>query len=108
MVPWGAVLGEQGVANVASYVLALSGGGTEEHLGKTQYEMFCVACHGPTGDGNPVFGAPSLNDDVWLYGGSVDAVTESIANGRSGEMPGFDGRLDDVQIRLLVALLTSK
>ncbi len=106
MVPWGAVLGEQGVANVASYVLALSGGAAEELPGKTQYELFCVACHGPTGDGNAVLGAPRLNDDVWLYGGSVDAVTESIANGRSGVMPAFGGRLDDVQIKLLVALLT--
>ena len=107
MVPWGTVLGEQGVANVASYVLELSDGAAKEHPGKTQYEQFCGACHGPTGDGNPVFGAPRLNDDIWLYGGSVDAVTESISNGRTGEMPAFGGRLDDVQIRLLVALLTA-
>ena len=106
MVAWGAVLGEQGVANVADYVLALSDGSAEEHPGKTQYDQFCVACHGPTGDGNPALGAPKLNDDTWLYGGNIEAVTESIANGRIGVMPAFDERLDDTQIRLLLALLT--
>lgn len=106
MVPWGAVLGEQGVANVASYVLQLSDGGAEGHPGKMQYEQFCVACHGATGEGNPVLGASRLSDDIWLYGGSIDAVTESIANGRAGVMPAFAGRLDDVQIKFLVALMT--
>ena len=38
--------------------------------------------------------------------GSVEAVTESIAKGRLGVMPAFGGRLDETQIRLLVALLT--
>jgi mono/diheme cytochrome c family protein len=31
---------------------------------------------------------------------------ESIANGRSGQMPAFGTRLDDTQIRLLLAWLT--
>jgi cytochrome c oxidase cbb3-type subunit 3 len=106
MVPWGPVLGEQGVADVTSYVLELSDGTAADHPGKTQYDQFCIACHGPTGDGNPALGAPGLNDNLWLYGNGVEAVTESIANGRRGVMPAFGERLDDTQIRLLVALLT--
>jgi cytochrome c oxidase cbb3-type subunit 3 len=106
MVGWDAILGEQGTANVANYVLALSAGAADEHPGKMQYDQFCIACHAATGEGNPALGGPDLADDIWLYGGSVEAVTESIATGRLGVMPAFGERLDDTQIRLLVALLT--
>ena len=107
MVAWGAILGEQGVANVTSYVLALSDGAADDHPGKIQFGQFCSACHGPSGAGIVALGAPNLTDDTWLYGGSSEAVTESIANGRSGIMPAFGERLDDTQIKLLVALLTA-
>ncbi|MDA0706680.1 MAG: hypothetical protein O2907_04850 [Proteobacteria bacterium] len=36
------------------------------------------------------------------------ALQESIGNGRSGEMPAFGARLDDTQIRLLLAWLTKR
>ncbi len=106
MVAWGPILGEQGLENVSNYVLSLSGDAADDHPGKTQYLQFCSACHGPTGDGNPALGAPSLANGIWLYGGSIETVTESIANGRSGVMPPFGERLDDTQIKLLVALLS--
>lgn len=106
MVGWSQVLGEDGVRSVADYVRALDGGNSDGHPGKAQYDQFCLACHGPGGDGNPVLGAPSLADDYWLYGDSDAALYETIANGRSGIMPAFDGRLDDTQIKMLVALLT--
>jgi cytochrome c oxidase cbb3-type subunit 3 len=106
MVSWGLVLGEQGVANVTSYVRALSAGAADDHPGKMQYDQFCIGCHAVTGEGIPAIGGPNLADDIWLYGGSVQAVTESIANGRRGVMPAFGDRLDDTQIKLLVALLT--
>jgi cytochrome c oxidase cbb3-type subunit III len=105
MVPWGNVLGEQGVADVASYVLTLTDGAVDNHPGKTLYDQFCIACHGLTGDGNLVLGAPKLNDDTWLYGGNIETISVSIASGRNGVMPAFGERLDDTQIRLLLALL---
>jgi len=105
MPPWLASLSEDGVAQVAGYVQALVEGGAENHPGKTQYDAFCVACHGPDGSGNLLLGAPSLADSVWLYGGSIEAITESIGAGRQGIMPAFDERLDDTQIKLLVAYL---
>ena len=67
----------------------------------------CVACHGPDGAGNPLLGAPALNDAIWTYGGERAEVVESIANGRTGVMPAFGTRLDETQIRLLVAWLKS-
>ncbi|MEZ5489772.1 MAG: cytochrome-c oxidase, cbb3-type subunit III [Gammaproteobacteria bacterium] len=105
MPPWQASLGDEGVAQVASYVQTLAAGGNDEHPGETQYSAFCVACHGPDGTGNPMLGAPNLTDSTWLYGGSIEAITESLNKGRQGVMPAFADRLDDAQIRLLVAYL---
>lgn len=108
MVSWAQVLGEEGVGNVADYVLALGTPAANGHAGQLQYNQFCVACHMPDGSGNVALGAPNLADDVWLYGGSVAAVQKSIGEGRAGEMPAFGARLDDTQIKLLVALLASR
>src|SRR5690606_32391596 len=105
MIPWQAVLGDEGVANLADYVRTLAGGGAPGHAGETQYQQLCAACHGPSGDGNPALGAPRLNDAQWLYGGDASSVRNSIAQGRNGEMPAFGEKLDDLQIRLLVAWL---
>jgi cytochrome c oxidase cbb3-type subunit 3 len=105
MVGWAQVLGDTGVNNVADYLQVLGGDGADGHPGQQQYNQFCVVCHGADGVGNPALGAPSLVDDVWLYGDSKDAVRHSIALGRLGEMPAFSQRLDATQIKLLVALL---
>ena len=56
--------------------------------------------------GNVLLGAPDLTDDVWLYGSSQEVLIDGIANGLSGVMPPFQDRLDDAQIRMLVAWLT--
>ena len=107
MVSWSQILGgDEGVSRVASYVRVIGNTDADGHPGQAQFNMFCAACHGANGSGNVALGAPSLVDDVWLYGNSDKALQESIANGRSGEMPAFGERLDDTQIRLLVALLT--
>ncbi|HEY0960800.1 MAG TPA: cytochrome-c oxidase, cbb3-type subunit III [Pseudomonadales bacterium] len=105
MIPWQQVLGDEGVANVAGYVRALQAGGATGHAGEAQYQQLCVACHGPGGDGNAALGAPRLNDAAWLYGGDEGSVEASIANGRNGEMPAFGGKLDDLQVKLLIAWL---
>ena len=105
MIPWQAVLGDEGVANVAGFVSTLASGGVQGHPGAAQYRQLCVACHGPTGEGNALLGAPRLNDTLWLYGGDAPELRSSIALGRNGEMPAFGTRLDAVQIRLLVAWL---
>jgi cytochrome c oxidase cbb3-type subunit 3 len=105
MVGWAPVLGADGVSNVVDYMGVLGTAAAEGHAGQTQYNQFCVTCHGVDGDGNSPLGAPSLIDDVWLYGDSREALTHSVANGRTGVMPAFGERLDDTQVKLLVALL---
>jgi len=104
---WAAVVGQPGVEQLTSYVLALSHGEAESAAaeGGTLFQQYCAACHGPEGAGNPQLGAPALNDAAWNYGGGRADVLESIANGRSGIMPAFGARLDETEIRLLAAWL---
>jgi len=98
--------GERGVDEVAQYLLSLSGRATIEDLaekGKAKYEIFCIACHGPTGTGNTALGAPNLTDDVWLYGGSLTRISQSIAKGRNGQMPAQGEFLGEAKVHLLAA-----
>ena len=105
MIAWQQTLGDETTAAVAEYVSLMSEGVDESHAGKASYDQNCVACHGANGEGNQLLGAPRLDDDIWLYGGDLDSIRETLANGRFGVMPGFGKRLDDFQIKLLVALL---
>jgi cytochrome c oxidase cbb3-type subunit 3 len=107
MPPWQAALNDAGVAQVADYVLALPAGLADAASeGGRLYQTYCIACHGVDGAGQPLLGAPALNDAEWLYGGTPEAVRASIAAGRNGMMPAFGERLDAAQIRLVVAWLT--
>ncbi len=108
MVAWSTVLGDEGVAQMADYVSRIGTADADNHPSYIKYQQLCVGCHGPNGNGNELVGAPSLADDVWLYGGNQTDIRKSIADGRLGEMPAFGERLDDTQIRLLLALLVSK
>ncbi len=65
----------------------------------------CAPCHGAGGQGNPGF--PVLADDDWLYGGTIDRIVESIANGRRSVMPAHGSRLDTAQIQQLVSYVQS-
>jgi cytochrome c oxidase cbb3-type subunit 3 len=105
MIPWQAVLGDEGVNNVAGFVQTLADGGAQGHAGQAQYLQLCVACHGANGEGNPLLGAPALRDDEWLYGGDEATLRATIAQGRNGQMPAFGTTLDDLQVKLLVAWL---
>ena len=108
MVGWQQVLGTNGVAQVADYTTILGTAAAAGHPGQAQYNQFCVACHGIDGGGNELLGAPSLVDDVCLYGDSNEDLVHSIAIGRGGVMPPFGERLDDTQVKMLVALLTQE
>ena len=110
MPPWGAVLGPEGTANVAEYVLQLSGrsvNDTVAETGKEKFKQLCVACHGADGKGNPALGAPNLTDNIWLYGGSKQKIMESIDKGRSGRMPAHAEFLGEAKAHLLTAYVYS-
>jgi len=102
----GAVLGEPGLAEVTAYVQQLSGQTVDNNLasaGKTKFDMLCAACHGVDGKGNVALGAPNLTDDVWLYGGTAEKVSETIAKGRNGKMPAHESLLSEDRRRLVAA-----
>jgi len=107
---WQDAIGQSGVEDVLAYVLSLSGRalptGDVAH-GKQVFGTICVACHGADGKGNPLLGAPNLTDQIWLYGGSVEAVRQSIAKGRSGVMPAQGARLGATRVKLLAAYVLS-
>jgi len=110
MPAWGPVLGEAGVAEVVAYVQSLSGTASEPSLvqaGAARYATFCVACHGAEARGNPVLGAPSLADDVWLYGGDGATLRTSIGTGRQGQMPAHEALLGKDRVRLMAAYVLS-
>lgn len=105
MLAWQSILGDENVNQVADYVSDLAGNADSNHPGQAVYQQNCVACHGLDGAGNPLLGAPNLADNIWLYGSDLESITASIATGRAGVMPAFGERLDDAQIKLLVAML---
>jgi len=110
MPAWGPALQDQGVTEVAEYVEQLAGREVDAAIaaaGKTRYDLFCVACHGPEGGGQPMLGAPALNNETWLYGNSRLRIEDIIRNGRNGQMPAFAERLGADKVHILAAYVRS-
>ncbi|WP_428034015.1 cytochrome-c oxidase, cbb3-type subunit III [Amphritea sp.] len=110
MPAWGSVLGEEGVRDVASYVLSLSGAEHDAEMaarGKQQFQALCTACHGADGKGTQALGAPNLTDNTWLYGGSFEQISHTIRTGRNGVMPAHKDLLSDDKITLIAAYVYS-
>ncbi len=95
------------IGQVADYVLSLSGGGTANDAGKAVFEEQCAACHGEDGKGDREQGGPNLTDGIWLYAEGRDAVVAQIKAARHGVMPAWEGRLDDVSIKLVALYVHS-
>lgn len=47
--------------------------------GKSLFKVYCSQCHGTGATGS--IGYPNLNDDEWIWGGSVDQIYTTIAHG---------------------------
>lgn len=98
------ILEPKQITDVAGYVLSLSGGkvdGADVEAGKTLFAENCASCHGEDGKGMTEMGAPNLTDAIWLYGGDAAAVMETIKLSRKGNMPTWQGRLDEATIKAL-------
>jgi len=61
--------------------------------------MNCVGCHSHGGGGM----GPPLMDAKWRYGGRIDQIAASIAQGRPNGMPAWRYKLTDEQIWQLAA-----
>ncbi|MEM8986880.1 MAG: cytochrome-c oxidase, cbb3-type subunit III [Pseudomonadota bacterium] len=92
------------IADLVEYVTHMSGRNADlDAVARAApiYEQQCVSCHGPAGMGDQTQGAPNLTDAVWLYGGSREAIYDTLWNGRGGVMPGWENRLDETTITAL-------
>lgn len=110
MAAWQQVLGDAGVTEVASYVMSLSGRDVDEdeaRKGAVHFQTYCAVCHGPDGKGNPMFGAPDLTNEIWLYGNSRLRIEHTIKNGRNGMMPSFKDKLGEDKVHILAAYVKS-
>ena len=111
MPPMGAAVGgEQGITDMAWYVLSLSRPevaereGIAERIERAEPRWaVCAACHGQDGTGNPMLGAPDLTTGAWLYGGRLEDIETTIRDGRAGEMPAHDSLLSSERIHVLTA-----
>jgi len=74
--------------------------------GAASFGVNCSQCHGTGAQGFP--GYPNLNDDAWLWGGSLDEIYHTIKHGvrnedsddaRYSEMPAFDELLTKEELR---------
>jgi cytochrome c oxidase cbb3-type subunit 3 len=66
-------------------------------------QLNCVGCHSHGGGGM----GPALMDDEWRYGGRIDQIASTIAEGRPNGMPSWRGKLTDDQIWKLAAYVRS-
>jgi cytochrome c oxidase cbb3-type subunit 3 len=71
--------------------------------GKSLFKVNCAQCHGSGATGS--IGYPNLNDDDWIWGGSVDQIYATITHGARSSDP--DTHIMDMPSFGTDALLTS-
>jgi len=82
--------------------------------GRAAFGDNCATCHGTGGAGAP--GYPNLNDDDWLWGGSVDDIYVTVRYGaraaheetRFSEMPAFEDMLETGEIGEMARFITAR
>lgn len=109
-------LTDEQMTQVASYVVSLSGTQVDAAAADAGKAIFqgeeggCYYCHTESGKGMYSQGAANLTDAIWTVAdvpGAADAaakvaaVKTVIADGIQREMPGWQGRLSDTEIKLL-------
>lgn len=107
MPAFGEILEQEEIAQVANYVMTLSGNTPPDAeaatAGETVFLDNCAVCHLDDGSGDIFQGAAALNDAIWLYGGDYDTIVETVTNSRYGVMPSWQARLSEAEIRAVAA-----
>lgn len=102
------ILDDAQIDAVADYVLSLSDARVSpSEEGAQLFAENCASCHGGDGGGERDFGAPTLNNFIWLFGGSKEDIVAQIANPRHGVMPPWEGRLEPATLRMLAVYVHS-
>lgn len=106
MTAWGGILSTEQVDGSVAYVQKISGQDHDEQLaeiGESVFSTYCMVCHSATGEGNILFGAPNLTDDIWLYGPDDVWIRQAVVVGRNNQMPAHNVLLSEDKIHLLTA-----
>ena len=102
------LLSRDEIRTVVDYVQSLSGTETTPDrltAGEEIYALNCASCHGDDGGGMHDLGAPNLTDDTWIYGGSDEAMFETVYYGRQGWMPHWEERLSLPERKMLTVYI---
>lgn len=84
--------------------------------GAAAFKVNCVQCHGAGAAGYQEYGYPNLNDNDWIWGGTLTEIQYTLNHGirwesaddtRVNYMPAFDGVLDAAQIGAVTAHVLS-
>ena len=111
------ILSDEEIDQVVQYVRNISGQEFEPVLaaaGEQVYLNSCAACHMDDGSGDRFLGAPNLTDAIWLYGGDVATLEETVRNARFGVMPPWSeeasdaGRLSEAELRSVAVYIHSR
>lgn len=98
------------IRDVAQHVLSLTGRATDDAAAGRGEEVYldnCAACHGDSGEGMAMMGAPALDDAIWLYGDTEAEIRAQVSRPRHGVMPAWQGRLEEETIRMLTVYVHS-
>ncbi|RUO81320.1 cytochrome-c oxidase, cbb3-type subunit III [Idiomarina tyrosinivorans] len=109
MPAWGEQFSDQQITALANYVASLSGRERDADLVAQGKKLFtvCAACHGQDGKGNQNIGSANLTDSIWLYGGSISTIKETLKYGRHGVMPAWKDILGEDKIHVVAAYIYS-
>ena len=103
--PLGGVAGGQPAPAAAETPNPLAGDPTAVAEGRKLFmSMNCAGCHGYDAKGGM---GPNLTDTYWRYGGTPEAIYETIRNGRPKGMPAWGLALPPQRIWQLVAYIQS-
>ena len=102
MPAFGEILTDEEILATTEFVRSLSMKDVDATLSEAGKGLFadnCASCHGDAGLGDTELGAPNLADAIWLYGGTPEAIIETITNARFGVMPPWAPRLSEDEIK---------
>ncbi len=109
---------DEEMTQTAHYVLSYSGHDVDKVAALSGKKLFntkgCSGCHMPDGKGMSALGAANFTDQIWIQANvpaakniteKVAAVKTVIADGFKREMPAWESRLSNDEIKVLVAYM---
>ncbi len=74
------------------------------NTGMKLYQAYnCSGCHSAGGGGM----GPDLMDDLWIYGGRLAQIHQTLVDGRPNGMPSWGGKVPDEQLWQIAAYVRS-